>query len=330
MSDGHNHDHARHDHGQSHGHDHAHGHGDHHGHDHGSGHHDHTAGAGAKALTIALCLSSAVLIAELAGAFLFNSLALLSDAAHMLTDVAALVIALVALKIATKAPDDRRSFGYKRFEILAAAFNALMMVAASIYVIVEAIGRFRAPEAVAAGGMILIAAFGLAVNLIAMRVLMGSRGESMAMKGAYLEVWADAIGSVGVIIGAVLIRVTGFVWIDPVVAIGIALWILPRTWSLLSDTINVLLEGVPRGIDLAEVRGVLGTVDGVRDVHDLHIWSMATNDLNGTVHVAIVESVDGEVVRHAVATLLRDRFAIDHATIQVERHACALDERVHG
>jgi cobalt-zinc-cadmium efflux system protein len=280
-------------------------------------------------LTIALCLSSAVLIAELAGAFVFNSLALLSDAAHMLTDVAALVIALVALRIATKAPDDRRSFGYKRFEILAAAFNALMMVAASIYVIVEAIGRFRSPEAVAAGGMIVVAAFGLVVNLIAMRLLLASRGESMAMKGAYLEVWADAIGSVGVIIGAGLIRVTGYVWIDPVVAIGIALWILPRTWSLLSDTVNVLLEGVPRGIDLAEVRGVLGKVEGVRDVHDLHIWSMATNDLNGTVHVAIVESVDGEIVRHAVATLLRDRFAIHHATIQVERHACALEERVH-
>ena len=318
MADAHLHD----QHG--HGHDHDHGDHDHHGHGH-----DHTAGASARALTIALCLSGSVLAAELVGTWRFNSLALLSDAAHMMTDVAALAIALMAIRIGGRAADDRRSFGYKRLEILAAAFNALLLFAAAGYVLIEAIGRFRDPEPVAASGMMAIAGFGLAVNLIAMRVLMGGRGESLAMKGAYLEVWADAIGSLGVIAGAVAIHLTGLAWIDPVVAIAIALWILPRTWALLSDTINVLLEGVPRGLDLAEVRHAIGAVDGVDDVHDLHIWSMSTKDVNATVHVALRQAADGEAVRHAVAALLEHDFAIGHATIQVERDACAVTARAH-
>ena len=318
----HSHAHDHHDHGPGHSHD-------HHGHKHGHGHHDHTAGAAPRALALALCFSGAVLVAELLGAWAFNSLALLSDAAHMFTDVAALAIALLALKVASKAPDDKRSFGYKRLEILAAAFNAMMLFVAAGYVVIEAIGRFRSPEPVATGGMLAIAIFGLLTNLLAMRLLMASRGDNLAMKGAYLEVVADAIGSGGVIVGAILIWATDWVWVDPVVAIGIALWILPRTWSLLSDTMNVLLEGVPKGIDLAKVRATLGEVEGVADVHDLHIWSMSTNDLNATVHVALGESADHEQVRRAVAALLRDDFAIHHATIQVERDPCADHERVH-
>jgi cobalt-zinc-cadmium efflux system protein len=275
-------------------------------------------------LLIALTLSGSVLAVELAGAFLFNSLALLSDAAHMLTDVAALMIALMAVRIGGKAPDDRRTFGYKRLEILAAAFNALLLFVAAGYVFVEAIGRFRTPEPVASNGMLAVAVLGLIVNLIAMRVLMAGRGESMAVKGAYLEVWSDAIGSVGVIIGALLIRTTGAVWIDPVVAVGIALWVLPRTWTLLSDTMNVLLEGVPRGIDLAQVRGAIVDLPGVCDVHDLHVWSMTISDVNGSVHIAV-----GEEVRLSVARLLDQRFGIAHATIQIEREPCAAAQRPH-
>ncbi|WP_174275077.1 cation diffusion facilitator family transporter [Sphingomonas bacterium] len=310
-----------------HGHDHAHGH-DHEGHDH-HGHHDHTAGASAGALRIALCLSGSVLIAELFGAYFFNSLALLSDAAHMLTDVAALAIALLAIKIGTRAADDRRSFGYKRLEIVAAAFNALMMFVAAAYVVSEAVGRFRTPEHVATGGVMAVAVLALVVNLIAMRLLMGGRGESMAMRSAYLEVLADAIGSFGVIVGAALIYFTGWLWIDPVVAIAIALWILPRTWSLLSDTINVLLEGVPKGMSLAEIRGAIAAVSGVRDVHDLHIWSMSTNEVNGTAHVAVEADADSDSVRRAVAHLLQERFAIGHATIQTEREPCSAEARLH-
>ena len=308
-------------HSHDHGHDHPHDHGHHH-HDHGHGHHDHTAGASARSLGLALILSGSVLGIELAGAFLYNSLALLSDAAHMLTDVAALLIALMAVRIGTKAPDDKRTFGYKRLEILAAAFNAMLLFVAAAYVLVQAIGRFRTPEPVAADGMLVVAAIGLVINVAAMGVLMGGRGESIAVKGAYLEVWSDAIGSFGVIIGALLIRFTGKAWIDPVVAIGIALWVLPRTWALLSDTVNVLLEGVPKGIDLAEIRQAIADQPGVCDVHDLHVWSMAISDVNGTVHIAITEEVSHEEVRQSVAELLNGRFGIGHATIQIERDPC--------
>jgi len=308
-------------HSHDHGHDHPHDHGHHH-HDHGHGHHDHTAGASARSLGLALILSGSVLGIELAGAFLYNSLALLSDAAHMLTDVAALLIALMAVRIGTKAPDDKRTFGYKRLEILAAAFNAMLLFVAAAYVLVQAIGRFRTPEPVAADGMLVVAAIGLVINVAAMGVLMGGRGESIAVKGAYLEVWSDAIGSFGVIIGALLIRFTGKAWIDPVVAIGIALWVLPRTWALLSDTVNVLLEGVPKGIDLAEIRQAIADQPGVCDVHDLHVWSMAISDVNGSVHIAIVEEASHEEVRRTVAGLLAERFGIGHATIQIERDPC--------
>jgi cobalt-zinc-cadmium efflux system protein len=160
-------------------------------------------------------------------------------------------------------------------------------------------------------------------------VLVAGRGESMAVKGAYLEVWSDAIGSVGVILGAILIRVTGKLWIDPIVAIGIALWVLPRTWALLRDTINVLLEGVPKGIDLAEIRTAISDLPGVCDVHDLHVWSMAISDVNGTVHIAITEEADGEDVRLRVAHLLDHRFSIGHATIQIERDPCGAGARPH-
>ena len=270
-----------------------------------------------------------MLAIELAGAFLYNSLALLSDAAHMMTDVAALAIALMAVKIGGKAPDDKRTFGYKRLEILAAAFNALLLFGAAAYVLTEAIGRFRTPEPVAATGMLAVAVLGLVINLIAMRVLLAGRGESMAVKGAYLEVWSDAIGSLGVIIGAVLIRATGKAWIDPIVAIGIALWVLPRTWALLRDTINVLLEGVPSGIDLAEIRQEIADLPGVCDVHDLHVWSMAISDVNGSVHIAITEESNGEEVRLRVAALLQGRFGIGHATIQIERDPCTAAARPH-
>jgi len=310
----------------AHSHDHPHDH-DHHDHHHGHGHHDHTAGASARSLAIALALSGSVLGIELAGAFLYNSLALLSDAAHMLTDVAALLIALMAVKIGTKAPDDKRTFGYKRLEILAAAFNAMLLFVAAAYVLVQAIGRFRTPEPVAADGMLIVAAIGLVINLVAMAVLMGGRGHSIAVKGAYLEVWSDAIGSVGVITGALLIRFTGKTWIDPIVAIGIALWVLPRTWALLSDTMNVLLEGVPKGIDLSEIRAAIAGQPGVCDVHDLHVWSMAISDVNGSVHIAIADEASHEEVRRTVAGLLAERFGIGHATIQIERDPCGAAHR---
>lgn len=243
------------------------------GHDHKDGDkHDHTAGANSRQLTIALGLTGTFLVAEIAGGLYFNSLALLSDAAHMFTDAAALAIALLAIKIGQRAADDKRTFGYRRFEILAAAFNAVLLFLVAGYVLYEGIKRIFDPEPVGSIGMLAVASVGLVVNLIAMRVLAAGKDKSLNIKGAYLEVWADMLGSLGVIVAAIIITLTDWRWIDPIVAIGIGLWVLPRTWILLRDTTHILLEGAPRGVVLAELRGAIEAIDGVDSLHDLHVW----------------------------------------------------------
>lgn len=295
-------------------------------HDHQGASHDHTAGANAKMLGWALALTSTYLIAEVIGGFVFNSLALLSDAAHMLTDVAALVIALLAIKMGKKAPDEKRTFGYRRFEILAAAFNAVLLFFIAIYVFVEAIKRFNEPQEIQSLGMLIVAAIGLVVNLVSMRLLTSGKEASFNVKGAYLEVWADMIGSVGVILGALAIKFTGWTWVDPVVAVAIGLWVLPRTWILLRDTTNVLLEGVPRGLELAQVRKEIGSLIGVTDLHDLHIWSTSNDDVSCTVHVTLAAGADPDAVRQKVSSLLKERFEIHHATIQTEGPVLPCDQ----
>jgi cobalt-zinc-cadmium efflux system protein len=303
-------------------------------HDHGSGghSHDHAAGANAKMLVWALALTSTYLIAEVIGGFWFNSLALLSDAAHMGTDVAALVIALLAIKVGQRPADDRRTFGYRRFEILAAAFNAILLFGIAIYVFIEAVQRFTDPEPVESWGMLIVAVIGLVVNLISMRLLTAGKDASLNVKGAYLEVWADMIGSVGVIIGALAIKFTGWTWIDPIVAVAIGLWVLPRTWLLLRDTTNVLLEGVPSGLRLVEVRAAVSAVPGVAGLHDLHVWSMSNDDVSCTMHVTLAPGTDPDLVRKAVIGLIDERFGIEHATIQTEApgEACAESEHLHS
>lgn len=285
--------------------------------------HDHTAGANSRSLTIALALTGTFLVAELIGAWLFNSLALLSDAAHMFTDAAALAIALAAIRIGRRPADDRRTYGYRRFEILAAAFNALLLFAVAAYVLYEGIKRFVEPQEVQSLGMLAVAAMGLVINLIAMRVLAGGKDESLNVKGAYLEVWADMLGSFGVIGAAILIYFTNWSWVDPIVAIAIGLWVLPRTWILLRDTTNILLQGVPHGIDLAQVRASIADVGGVAEVHDLHLWSIAGSDLSLTAHVVLRADSAADAVRLAVSEALHEQFDISHATLQMEAH----DER---
>lgn len=283
--------------------------------------HDHGAGANARMLGWALALTATFLVVEVVGGLYFNSLALLSDAGHMLTDVAALAIALLAIRLGAKPPDDRRTFGYRRSEILAAAFNALMLFAIAIYVFVEAIDRFRDPQPVQSWGMMAVAAVGLVVNLIAMRMLVAGKEASFNVKGAYLEVWADMIGSVGVIAGAVLIRFTGWTWVDPVVAVLIGLWVLPRTWVLLRGTVNILLEGVPDDVDLLEVRDAVAGMPGVAELRQLHVWSISNRDNRATVHILAAPGSDVVGLQRRVAAMLHNRFDIAGSTIQVEPEA---------
>lgn len=301
---------------------------DDHGHD--TAGHSHGAGSNARQLSIALALTGSFLIAELVGAYLYNSLALLSDAAHMLTDAAALAIALIAIKVGQRPPDDQRTYGYRRFEILAAAFNAVLLFVVAGYILFEGIGRFFSPEPVQSIGMFVVAMIGLFVNFAAMRVLADGKDDSPNVKGAYLEVWADMLGSLGVIGAATVIYFTNWTWVDPVVAIAIGLWVLPRTWILLRDTTHILLQGVPRGIDLEEVRAAIAGVEGVVDIHDLHLWSVAGDDKSLTVHVGLASEGDAHLIRTAIATMLMEQFAIDQSTIQTEVAPCVDRNSTHS
>ncbi|WP_226502713.1 cation diffusion facilitator family transporter [Pseudomonas sp. MWU16-30317] len=286
-----------------------------------------------KKLLAALLLTTAFMIAEIVGGLVTGSLALLSDAAHMFTDSAALAISLIAFQIAKKPADRMRTFGYARFEILASAFNAILLFLVALYILYEAYQRLVEPSPIQSTGMLIIAVLGLLVNLISMRILASASGDSLNMKGAYLEVWSDMLGSMGVIVAAILIRFTGWTWVDSLVAAGIGLWVLPRTWTLLRESMNVLLEGVPNGIDLEQVEQAILAVDGVKAVHDLHVWSVTSAKNVMSVHVVIAASAaDGQDILGRVTESVSHSFEIDHCTIQLEHdgfHAAEHGEEGH-
>ena len=286
------------------------------GHDHGA------SNANAKTLGIALGLTTTFLVAEVVAGLVFNSLALLSDAAHMFTDAAALAIALAAIRVGQRKPTEDFTFGYRRFEILAAAFNAILLFGVAIYVLVEGVKRILNPEPVGSVGMFIVAALGLVINLVSMRLLASHKDKSLNVKGAYLEVWADMLGSLGVIAGAIIIRLTGWRFVDPIVAIGIGLWVLPRTWILLKDTTRILLEGAPPGLTLAAVRKAITQTPGVAGAHELHVWTTGADEAICTVHIVLADGADGEAVRQAVATRLEADYDLHHVTIQTEAHNC--------
>jgi cobalt-zinc-cadmium efflux system protein len=272
-----------------------------------------------KKLLVALLLTTGFMISEIVGGLMTGSLALLSDAAHMFTDSAALAISLIAFQIAKKPADRMRTFGYARFEILASAFNAILLFIVALYILYEAYQRLVVPSPIQSTGMLIIAVLGLLVNLISMRILASASDDSLNMKGAYLEVWSDMLGSMGVIIAAILIRFTGWTWLDSLVAAGIGLWVIPRTWTLLRESMNVLLEGVPNGIDLEQVEKAILSVDGVKAVHDLHVWSVTSAKNVMSVHVVIATSAaNGQEILGMVTESVSHDFEIGHCTIQLE------------
>lgn len=276
------------------------------------------AGRNQHRLKIVLAMTSAYLVAELVGAHVTGSLALLADAGHMFTDVGGLVLTLIAIKLAERPATARRTYGYHRVEILAAVMNALLLLGVSFYVLVEAYERFKAPPPIASGAMLVVALLGLLVNVVSLRLLRDAASESLNMKGAYLEVMSDLIASVGVLIGAAVMLATGWYYADPLVSAGIGLFILPRTWLLLRDAVNVLLEGTPADVDLVRVRSAMESVAGVGSVHDLHAWSL-TSGINAlSAHVAVTPGADHITVRHALYELLQHQFSIHHLTLQME------------
>lgn len=293
--------------------------------------HQHTHGTTSKrALAIALALTGTFLIVEAIAGFWTGSLALISDAAHMLTDTAGLAIALAAINIGERPADSRRTFGYQRFEILAAAFNAVILFLVAGYILYEGYQRFVKPQDIQSLPMIAVATIGLGVNFLSMRLLSAAKDSSLNVKGAYLEVWSDMLGSIGVIVAGLIIWLTDWRWVDPLVAIGIGLWVLPRTWALLKETINVLLEGVPDGIDLNAVRSSLLNLAGVHNVHDLHVWALTSNSPSLSAHLVLVDGTDADVTRSDAAEILEKLFHIEHVTLQTERTDCRDGREHHG
>ncbi|CAM4180600.1 cation diffusion facilitator family transporter [Acinetobacter pragensis] len=291
-----------------------------------SSHHDHSHAVvtegNAKKLTFALMLTVTFLVIEVIAGFMTQSLALLSDAAHMFTDAAALAIALAAIKIGKLPADDKRTFGYQRFEILAALFNASMLFMVAVYILFEAYQRFSHPPEIQSTGMMAVAVIGLIINLISMRILFSSSKDSLNVKGAYLEVLSDALGSFGVIIGAAVIYFKGWMWVDTVIAVLIGFWVLPRTWILLKQSINILLEGVPEEIDIEKLRNDLLGLKGVESIHQLKVWAITSKNVHLTVHLLAPCADKNELYRSALEMLSHEH-GITEMTLQIEDDLCA-------
>lgn len=289
------------------------------GHDHGAGGHSHGGrGANRKRLLLTLVLAAVYMVAEVVGGLLTNSLALLADAGHMLSDVAALGLSLFAIWIAERPPTPQRSFGYYRTEILAALVNAATLIAASIYILVEAYGRMREPPEVQGALMMWIAVGGLAINLVGLWILNAGRHESLNVRGAWLHVATDALGSVGAIVGGLLIWLFGWYWADPVASVLICVLVAYSSWGLLKESVGVLMEGAPAGMDMDEVRAEMLGVEGVSTVHDLHVWSITSGMVALSGHVCMVDGSSHGVVLSELRSRLHDRFGIAHTTIQCE------------
>ncbi|RJL24845.1 cation diffusion facilitator family transporter [Bailinhaonella thermotolerans] len=293
------------------------------GHGHGHGQAGVTAAGRHRArLAIVLALTCVVLVVEVVGALVSGSLALLADAGHMATDAAGIAIALFAIWIGARPASARRTFGYQRAEILAAAINSVVLLGLSVYILYEAAGRLLDPEPVGGPVMLAAAVTGLIANAVGLALLHGGQSESLNLRGAYLEVLGDLLGSIAVIAAAVVIALTGWTYADPAVSIAIALLIVPRAWRLLRDAVDILLEAVPKGVDLDEVRRHLLSVESVTDVHDLHAWTITSGVPVLSAHVVVDERClsngDFGRVLDLLHQCLAGHFDVEHSTLQLE------------
>ncbi|MER5439387.1 cation diffusion facilitator family transporter [Streptomyces sp. NPDC002790] len=297
------------------------------GHDHDHGHsHGPTTGTAAAAhrgrLRVALSITLAVMVVEIIGGVVADSLALIADAAHMATDALGLAMALIAIHFANRPASDQRTFGYARAEILAALANCLLLLGVGGYVLYEAVQRFVEPAETAGGQTIVFGLIGLVANMISLSLLVKGQQESLNVRGAFLEVAADALGSLAVLISAAIILTTGWQPADPIASLVIGLMIVPRTVKLLRETLNVLLESAPKGVDMAEVRAHILALSGVEDVHDLHAWTITSGMPVLSAHVVVstemLGSIGHEKMLHELQGCLGDHFDVEHCTFQLE------------
>ena len=274
-----------------------------------------------RAMIITFALTFTYFVIEVAGGLLTNSLALLADAAHMLTDVGGLALTLFAMWMSQRPATPRKTYGYYRVEILAALANAVVLFLIAFYILYEAFRRFQQPPEVAGLPMLGVAAVGLGVNLIGIWNLRQGSKESLNVQGAFLEVVSDTLDSLGVIVAGIILLTTGWYYADPLFSVPIGLFILPRTWGLMMQAVNVLLEGTPAHIDLKAVEEVLRSVPGVAAVHDLHVWTITSGIEALSAHVVLAVDTDPRDTLRMLERLnarLKDEFGIDHTTIQVE------------
>jgi cobalt-zinc-cadmium efflux system protein len=270
-------------------------------------------------LAAVFAITVVVIVVEVAGAALSGSLALLADAGHVLTDGAGIGLALLAIRFAARPATPQRTFGYYRLEILAAVANAVLLFGVAGFVLVEAWRRLFAPPEVASGLMLAVATAGLVANAVSMWLLRRGQAESLNLRGAYLEVLGDLLGSLAVLAAAALIAVTGFQAADPIASVLIGVLILPRTWRLLREAVDVLLEAAPKGVDLAEVRRHLVETPGVSDVHDLHAWTITSGLPVLSAHVVLERGADAGQVLDGLGDCLAGHFDIEHSTFQLEQ-----------
>ena len=298
-----------------------------------------------RKLKIVLFLISAYFASEVIGGLLTNSLSLLADAGHMLTDIGGLALAVFAITYTRKSPTPQRTYGFYRLEILASLTNSVVLVLLSAYIFYEAYGRFFEPAQIQSLPMIIVASIGLAVNYVGFRLLgahfnvsspntkhkddeygnhhaseNGAGAESLNIEGARLEVLSDTLGSIGVLVAGIIIMTTNFYLVDPIVSIGLAVFILPRTWSLLKKSVDILMEGVPTDISYEQVKRAILELKGVTGVFELHIWSITSGMHALSAHVVIIDPSKSQIILQDIASLLEKRFNITHSTIQIETY----------
>lgn len=269
----------------------------------------------------ALALTLGFMGVEVAGGLLTGSLALLADAAHMLTDAGGLALALIAIRFAERVATPQKTYGYVRLEVLAALTNAAVLLVLTVFILYEAVDRFVNPPPILAGPMLVVALVGLAVNFGSMMLLASGSKESLNLKGAYYEVMSDMLGSLGVIIAALVVMFTGWRLADPIIGAGIGLFIIPRTWTLLKQAVHILMEGTPPEIDMVLLERTLKDIPGVTAVHDLHVWTLTSGLDALSCHLVVDDMAKARETLAAAAGAMREKFGLTHTTIQVEDQA---------
>jgi cobalt-zinc-cadmium efflux system protein len=271
-------------------------------------------------LKIVLLLILSYIVVEVISGLLTGSLALIADAGHMLADAGGLTLALFAINFSSKPATPHRTYGFYRIEILAALANSAVLILVSVYIIYDAYERIIEPPQIKGTALIIVGTIGLVVNLVGMYILKGHANENLNIEGAYLEVLKDTLGSVGVVVVGVITSISEFYLVDPIISIGLAFYILPRIWSLMKKSINILMEGVPINISYEEVKKAILQIKGVTGVFDIHIWTITSGMDAITAHVVVSDPSKSQIILKEISSILENRFKITHTTIQIETY----------